>query len=231
MTILLTRPRSDSERIAAMLSQDEVPVMIWPLTEIVFFDDVVPQNAQALAFSSGNAVRGFARLTEQRSGTAYCIGKRTAEIATQVGFADVRNAEGDFNALLALLTKTAPDGLHYVRGEDVAADLPAALTRCGVMCTEQIVYAARPAAPPEPEVAEALGQGAIRVITVWSRRNALLLAESLKAHPEWEISKTSVVAISDNAAQPLGTLGFRRIIVVSRPNATQMIAGIRAALR
>lgn len=231
MSVLITRPRADSERIAELLHRDGIAAFIWPLTEIRFIDGAVPPEPAALAITSSNAVAGYSRLTRDRTATVYCVGNRTAETARMAGFEDVQSADGDFAALVGLIVKDRPTGLHHPRGEDVTADLPAALLHHGIQCTEQIVYAARPSGPPEASVIDALTDGRIEVFTVWSRRNATLLAESLVARPEWKTGHATLIAISDNAAAPLGKLGFRRIIVVSRPNATQMIAEIRAALR
>ena len=69
------------------------------------------------------------------------------------------------------------------------------------------------------------------VMTLWSQRNGQILANHLVGHPEWQTAHMDLVSISDNAAQAVLKAGFRRILVSSRPNATEMIETIVAALR
>ena len=231
--MLLTRPRDDSLRIARLLEEDGIDSLIWPLTEIEFGGDPIdlPETLDGVIFSSGNAVRAFAAGSNRRDLTAFCVGRRTAELARETGFNDVRNADGSFDALVDLIVAAAPISVHYPHAEDVSGDLPAALKAHGIACTGSVVYRARPTSGPDEAVRDALLAGALDVVTIWSRRNARLFRESLEVRPDWQIGQATLVCISENALEALGKMGFRRTIVASRPNATQMIAGIRAAVR
>lgn len=108
MSVLITRPRADSERIAELLHRDGIAAFIWPLTEIRFIDGAVPPEPAALAITSSNAVAGYSRLTRDRTATVYCVGNRTAETARMAGFEDVQSADGDFAALVGLIVKDRP---------------------------------------------------------------------------------------------------------------------------
>ena len=233
MPVLLTRPRDDSLRIAGLLEEDGIDSLIWPLTEIEFAGTPIdlPDALDGIVFSSGNAVRAFATGSDRRDLTAFCVGKRTAELARETGFSDVRNADGSFDELVDLILASAPDSVLYPHAEDVSGDLPAALAAHGIACTSSVVYRASPTSGPDDTVRDALLTGALDVVTIWSRRNATLFRESLAAQPDWRIGRATLVCISENALGALGKMGFRRTIVASRPNATQMIAGIRAAVR
>ena len=233
MAGLLTRPLADSQRIAGELHAYGIQALIWPLTRISWTDGPlkVPSHVDALVFSSAHAIRAFCSQSTPRDLPVFCVGQRTAELARQHGFKDVTAAGGTFDALVATICAAKPCAVLYLRGRDVIGDMTSALAAHGIDCISQIVYAAEPAGPPEHTVTQAFQAGSIEAITIWSRRNADLLDESIRARSDWKIADSTVIAISDNAAAPLGSTGFRRIIVASRPNATQMIAEIRAALR
>lgn len=233
MPVLLTRPREDSLRVAGILGADGIESLIWPLTEIDFFEHPIhlPSGLDGVVFSSGNAVRAFARCSEERNVTAFCVGKRTAELAGEIGFTDIRSADGNFDDLVVLIRATRPGSVHYLRGEDVSGDLPGALIESGIACTVNVVYRARPSNGPDAEVRRALVEGSLDVVSIWSRRNATLFRESVENRTNWRIGQATLVCISENALGDLGKMGFRRTIIASRPNATQMLAGIRAAVR
>ncbi len=233
MPVLLTRPREDSLRVAGILEADGIQSLIWPLTEIDFFEQPIdlPSGLDGIVFSSGNAVRAFARCSDERNLTAFCVGNRTAELAGEAGFLDIRSADGSFDELVGLIHASKPGSVHYLRGEDVSGDLPGTLIDNGIACTSSVVYRARPSNGPDAKVRRALVEGSLDVVTIWSRRNATLFRESVGNSTNWQIGQATLVCISENALGELGKMGFRRTIVASRPNATQMLAGIRAAVR
>ena len=233
MTVLLTRPRPDSERIAAKLEALGIETLIWPLSKIVGLSDKVdlPGDVEGVLFTSANAVRAFAEICPRRDLPAFCVGGRTAQTAQDAGFTDLCNANGHAADLRDLVAGSHIRHLFYPRGRETAVDLAADLRALGKMVSEAMLYGSDPAGPPESSVQRALQNGKIRALTVWSQHNAQILAEHLRDHRDWKISDTDVISISESAAVPLLESGFRRILVAARPNAAAMIASISAALR
>jgi uroporphyrinogen-III synthase len=60
-------------------------------------------HVAALAFTSVNGVEAFARLSAERRSPVFAVGDRTARAAREAGFADVVSADGDVEALAALI--------------------------------------------------------------------------------------------------------------------------------
>lgn len=233
MTVLLTRPEPDSRRIAAVLEERGIATLIWPLTRIAALADSyeVPARVEALLFTSSNGVRVFSRICATRDLPAFCVGDRTAALAREARFADVRSAAGDARALADLATGSGCERFLHVRGRDAAGDLAGQLSAAGLAVEEVVLYAAEPSGPADSEVCEALASGGIAVVTVWSRRNAEILAAHLAEHPAWRLDGAVLVAISENALDPLVNTGFGHNIVAERPDAGAMVAAICAALR
>jgi hypothetical protein len=97
----------------------------------------------ALAFTSVNGVAAFARLHGDRDRPVFAVGDRTARAAREAGFADVASADGDVEALAALILGQAArlDGavLHPCALEP-AGDLVSPLVAAGLSARRLAVY-------------------------------------------------------------------------------------------
>lgn len=232
MAVLLTRSEEHNARIACTLEGEGIATLSWPLSRIVFTCNELdaPQGTDALVFTSANGVAGFARACPVRDLPAICVGARTAEQAQAAGIARVACAGPDVEALIAHLKAAPYRRLLYARGRDISVDLTSALPQ-EFDLFQQIVYRAEPGGPPESNVLDAFADGRIIAISVWSRRNAEVLAGHLENFPEIAPPRLNLVAISENAAQPLGKSGFRRIFIAETPDAPGMTTGLSAAVR
>src|SRR5690242_5683689 len=77
-----------------------------PIVEPVFAVAPIPVALpafDALAFTSANGVRVFAKLSPRRDAPVFCVGGRTADAALEAGFSNVRSADGDVAALAELI--------------------------------------------------------------------------------------------------------------------------------
>lgn len=233
MTVLLTRAAQDNPRIAAKLAAQGIDCLTWPLARVVLLPDAVdiPDGTDALIFTSANAVKSLLAAGLVPALPAICVGERTAEMARTAGINDVVTAGGTAGDIITLVQGLPLRQLLYLRAETVSRDLKAGLALSGITVHERIVYRAEPGGPPDSEVAEALDEGRISVVTIWSRQNATLLVEHMRENTHWHMGRTDLVAISENAAKPLGMAGFRRILTASRPDADAMVETICAALR
>src|ERR1700744_4899425 len=101
MRILITRPRDDAVPFARMLAERGHDAVIAPLLEIRFPDgaEISLDGVQAILATSANGVRAIARRTQRRDVALFAVGPQTAEAAQHLGFATVRNANGDGAAL------------------------------------------------------------------------------------------------------------------------------------
>lgn len=233
MLVLLTRPERDNARIKARLDALGVETLCWPLSRIVPTDEVpsLPEETGAVVFTSANGVHAFADLSPRRDLPAICVGPRTAEAARRAGFGEVTETGGTVDHLRAYLAEAPHSHVFYARGRQVSTDLKAALSGSGCTVTEGVVYETRPGPPPESSVRSALASGRIDAVTIWSRRNADVFSDRLGELPAADISGADLVAISENAAQPLVSAGFRNILIAGSPDLDGMVAEIRAALR
>jgi uroporphyrinogen-III synthase len=225
--VLLTRPEPENARVAATLEPLGARCLAWPLTRIVplvrRLD--VPEGTEAILFTSANGVRAFAAASPVRDLPALCVGDRTAACARAEGFAEVSSAAGSAAELEGLARARGHRRFLHPRGrEAVGLDIE------GAHVAAPAVYAAEPAGPPPPDVAEAFATGALGLVTVWSPRGAAILGDWLAAvRPP--LGQTRLIGISEAAVAPLREAGFAGVLVAARPDAGGMAERVAAALR
>ena len=123
--ILVTRSEPGASETAARLRAAGFEALVEPVFAIAAIEAEIPAF-DALAFTSANGARQFARLSPRRDASVFCVGARTAEAAREMGFADVVSADGDVLALLDLISrKLPPDArlLHVGNAETDGNDI------------------------------------------------------------------------------------------------------------
>jgi uroporphyrinogen-III synthase len=230
--VLLTRPLAESRAVADLLAEDRIDCLIWPLTRVVPVATTLtlPAGVDGVIATSAHGIRAFAALCPRRDLPVLAVAQRTAEVARGLGFGAVLSAQGDAVALTALAAATGLRHLVHPRGRETTGDLPTALAAHGLRVSEAVLYAAEETGPPPPAVVHALARGGIGVVTVWSTRNATLLAGHLVRGVTMRGAPT-LVAISRQAGQPLASAGFGDSLIAERPDQRAMLAAIRTAAR
>ena len=179
--LLLTRPEPASEAFWNALPhalRDRLRLIVSPLLhidpvgpapELTGIDALVVTSAQVFAALTA---LGFDLPPGLR---CWCVGGATAAAATQAGL-DARSADGDADALVALVSSQAlGQRLLHLRGAHSRGDVAARLTVAGAPTAERIVYDQR--ALPLSDAARAALHGAAPVIVpLFSPRSAALFA-------------------------------------------------------
>ncbi|MEL6767130.1 MAG: uroporphyrinogen-III synthase [Pseudomonadota bacterium] len=218
LPVLVTRPASRMAAEIAALAAHGVTAIAAPLTRIVRTDPppAVPDGAEAIVFTSAEAVAAMARDAAARTLPAYCVGAQTRAAAEAAGLRPVPgSAAPDVEALAALLHTAPQRSFFHPAGRHVAGDLAGALEAAGKSLIRRTAYEA--VACPLPDAAlRALEAGALSAAGFWSPRNAALFAEAAAGAP-WRLGRVVAVAISENAARPLTPLGFSCVVTASEP--------------
>jgi len=167
----------------------------------------------ALAFTSGHAIAAFARLTAARDLAVFTVGVATARQAREAGFADVRSADGNVEALADLIADVRPGHVLAPAAAEPAADLARLLAARGVSATSAAVYETSPttlAGPPSDADA----------VLIHSARSAAIAADLIEAANRLDLE---AFAISPAAARPLERLGLARLAAAPFPNEAALL--------
>lgn len=229
MRILITRPREDSEPLAAKLRAAGHDVVIEPMLEIrPVPDDVIDlDRVQALLFTSANGVRTFAAREQRRDLPVFAVGTATAATAREAGFGRVESADGNVDDLIGLVKERLKpeDGvLFHAAGRDVAGNLAAALTGMGFEVRRAVLYAAEAVSDFSPEVISALRDGAIDLVLFYSPRTAETFRRLIDQNDlAGALAGMKAVAISPTAFEPLAGLRWAHLDAPPRPDEAELL--------
>jgi uroporphyrinogen-III synthase len=223
--ILVTRSEPGASETAARLRAAGFEVVVEPLFAIASIDAAIPAF-DALAFTSANGARQFARLSPHRDAPVFCVGARTAQAARETGFSEVISADGDVNALADLIAKKLPRNarLLHVGNEESRGDLAGRLSAAGHAAAFVAVFRAVPVASPGPRLSALIaGRAQIDAVVIHSPRAGAILAGFVdKSAKE---ARLSVVSISEAAAAPL--VGrTARVEIAATPDEAALISAL-----
>lgn len=169
--------------------------------------------AEALIFTSENAIACFLHSDLPRGRRAYCVGARTAKAAEAAGFSVVIGP-GDGPGLAEVIKAEHRGGmLLHARGAQVAHNLTEQLNLAGIETRQAIVYEQMPLALP-PRVRALLTVRIPILVPLFSPRSAELFAFEARDAD----ARLLLCPISRNVAEKLHGLPHARIEIAQVPD-------------
>lgn len=226
LRLLLTRPRNDSETLASLLTERGFEIVIEPLLDIVFHDDIVLDLNGVVGFlvTSANGVRALVRHDVRRDLPLFAVGESTGEEAQRSGFIDIAWAGGDVSALAALVRDTfdAEQGiLLHAAGANLAGDLAGDLAASGFRVRSSVLYEACPRPRFSDDLLERFrgsAKNAINGVLFFSPRTGGTFASLIKYHGlTSEVRMMSALCLSAAVARRIEILPWWDIVVADRP--------------
>lgn len=236
MKLLITRPEETADRLADKLTHAGHEVIISPLIHIEFRETYSLSNpisldgVQAFVVTSANGVRGLERVTTNRTLPLFAVGDKSATIAKQAGFQTVHSADGNVDALGALILKTGQqtDGIFlHAGGARLAGDLKDLLTNVGFKYHREILYDAVDATVLDKDAKSALEDGSLDGILLFSPHTATVFKsiveqQGLLAH----LKGVTAWCLSNNTAKVIIQLPFGKRFVAVKPTETSLLEEI-----
>ncbi|HCP01183.1 MAG TPA: uroporphyrinogen-III synthase [Rhodospirillaceae bacterium] len=224
MRVLVTRSRPDAENTADALVARGHSVVVSPLLIVTMEEssEVNFDGVQAILITSTNGARALARLTARRDVPVFAVGSASAESVRGFGFAEIENAEGDVEALAALVVEhLAPDAgrLVHVAGTVTAGDLSELLYASGFLVERAVAYRADAAAQMPAKIEEGLRGGKLDAALFFSPRTASQFVDLIdRAGLRSECCKVIAAALSPAVAERLAPLKFADVRIAKLPN-------------
>jgi uroporphyrinogen-III synthase len=232
MRILLTRPRDDSESLAAVLRERGHDAIISPLMEIWFRNDCTLgfTDVQAILATSANGLRALARTTSRRDLPIFAVGPQTAAEAHALGFANIENAGGDAAKLAEFVSAGAKPGsgiLLHVAGKHHNAKLTERLQSLGYRTRTATLYEAVENPSLTKQAQDGLRARKIDAVMLFSPRSAALFVDAIgRAALQNAVEGLTAVCISDAAAKRLTPLPLRSVVVAPSPNQDSIVGAL-----
>ncbi len=238
-TVLLTRPKEESERLATLLSAQGIKAVIEPLLTPVpsFAPRPVAGGVRALMLTSANALKAMeARreaLADLMKRPVFCVGARTAATARAFGFMDVVAADGDGQALAARLRSAlppAPEPILHLCGFHVAGKAGTILQASGYKIVPWSVYKAVAAPALSQTTRDKLKTGEIEAALFFSPRTAAVFGDLLRQEKMEDVCRPMLaLGLSEAVATPLRLLPFGRVDVAAHPSEDEMVSALMRA--
>lgn len=174
--IIITRNLKAGQRTAAELRSLGLArhrMVLSPLVKIRFITPKLNLGRfRSAVFTSQNAAR--ATSSPPAGMLAWCIGKKTADIARKKGFMVV-TAKGNAESLISLL-KESPlkHPVVWLRGQDTAVDIQRRLSETGIQIQSEIVYEQQALCLSKAALAKLQAQPCI--LPVFSPKTAAILS-------------------------------------------------------
>ena len=236
MRLLLTRPFDPDDTLGELLEAHGHQAVRAPLLKIepLSFEVIDTSGLQAVIATSANALRALDPSPALMALPLYAVGPATGRMGSVKGFTRVVSGDSGAAALTAVLeTDLDPGGgaVLYLRGEDIAFDMGAALTFRGFYVHSRITYRAQPIESFNQETISELGAGTVNGVVLLSPRTAQVYVNLLRqSHLLEAIKSLAHYCLSERVAAPLGAAGAKLIRVPSRPDVQELVALIDASV-
>lgn len=224
MRVAITRAAPEGERTAERLRAMGAQPVLAPLLTIAprAFDPNV-EGAQALIFTSINGVRAFGAANRARSATVLAVGAATATAALELGFKDVRSANGNVADLAAAArTQLQPQSgmLIHIGGAHLAGDLGGELRNAGFTVDRRIAYEAVAATQLPPAFSQPLDA------VIFHSARAAQVFVALGAPGS---ARLTAAFLSRAAAAAAGRTPWKRVIVAPKPREEDLLSALLRA--
>lgn len=235
MRLLVTRPPEDAESLALALRDRDIEPVMEPLLDILFHDGppLDLDRVQALLATSANGVRAFARREPSRHLPVMAVGDATARVAREAGFATVRSASGDVEALATLVRGSLDPNagvLLHVAASKVAGDLGGRLEAAGFTCRREVLYEAITSERLSETTSQALTSGGLAGAIFYSPRTAATFVRLARAAGVAPACREMIgFCLSPAVAAKVEPLVWRGLRVAERPDEAALLAQVDKA--
>jgi uroporphyrinogen-III synthase len=227
--LLLTRPREDSEPLAARLAEMGHETLIEPLLIVRALENVTidVEGVQAILLTSANGARALANRPVDRAIPVLAVGDATAEAAAAAGFTHIVSAGGRAEDLAILATSSLPPAegaVLHVTGRHVAGDLAGRLEAAGFEVRRAVLYQAEAVQAFSELCKSALKSGSLDAALLFSPRTARVFSGLIEAEAlDTAVGRLDIYALSQAVADAANGPAWRRILVAARPTQDDLL--------
>jgi len=217
--LLITRPKEESLEFAKQLEEYNIPTKIAPLFEIELLSgwekEFLEFDSKKIIFTSANAVKSFAKLVDQRNYKILAVGEKTAAIARNLGFEEIKIApKGNVDSLKEIIDD---ESTIYFSGEIITDEIKLPNVK------RIINYRTKPLSLTKDDFE------LVDTVAIFSPHSAEIFFSNVN-DLRIDLEKIFFFVLSKNIADKIKShrIGFSRILIANNPTSDSMINLIRS---
>lgn len=230
--VITTRPLEDAKADCEKLAQDHITAISAPMLNIiplkvdVMAADLIEVDTDAIVFTSRHGVRCLPA-TKLHHLPCYCVGKATAEVAQEAGFANVITGGGTAQELSQIIIQDQRRYVFWPSALEIGFNIEDALAPHGIKTLRIAVYEAV-ASPALPEkIVKVLASGNVSAVLVYSQRSAEHFNHLLDRHGLESCRQSiTLIAISPQVGAVCGE-NWHDVIIAKAPCQPAMFDAVR----
>tara|TARA_B100000745_G_scaffold94597_1_gene59724 strand:+ start:12 stop:650 length:639 start_codon:yes stop_codon:yes gene_type:complete len=178
--------------------------------------------ADAIIFSSANAVNISRNYLNSFSNKVFCVGDDTKSACLKNNIKNVSSSDGNVNDLINLITKKIKDRskkLVYISAKQTAVNLPLVLKSKKIYVKKIVIYESKKIKTIQKPILNLIRLNKLNFITFFSKKTAQAFNELISKYKLHKyLSSIECISLSKEIEELLKKNNFRKYYVCSNPD-------------
>ena len=227
LTFLLTRSIKQSNELKKNINLKNFNFLNCPMLKIKPIKLTKNQIkeikvADAIIFSSANAVNISRNYLNSFSNKVFCVGDDTKVACLKNNIKNVSSSDGNINDLINLITKKIKDRskkLVYISAKQTAVNLPLILKSKKIYVKKIVIYESKKIKTIQKPILDLIRLNKLNFVTFFSKKTAITFNQLiLKYKLQRYLMNTECISLSNSIEQIAKKNNFKKYYVSSNPD-------------
>ena len=227
LTFLLTRSIKQSNELKKNINLKNFNFLNCPMLKIKPIKLTKNQIkeikvADAIIFSSANAVNISRNYLNSFSNKVFCVGDDTKVACLKNNIKNVSSSDGNINDLINLITKKIKDRskkLVYISAKQTAVNLPLILKSKKIYVKKIVIYESKKIKTMQKPILDLIRLNKLNFVTFFSKKTAITFNQLiLKYKLQRYLMNTECISLSNSIEQIAKKNNFKKYYVSSNPD-------------
>ena len=227
LTFLLTRSIKQSNELKKNINLKNFKFLNCPMLKIKPIKLTKSQikkikAADAIIFSSANAVNISKNYLNSFSNKVFCVGDDTKSACLKNNIKNVSSSDGNVNDLINLITKKIKDRskkLVYISAKQTAVNLPLILKSKKIYVKKIVIYESKKIKTIQKPILNLIRLNKLNFVTFFSKKTAIAFNQLiLKYKLEKYLLNVQCISLSNSIELIAKKNNFKKYYVCSNPN-------------
>ena len=227
LTFLLTRSIKQSNELKKNINLKNFNFLNCPMLKIKLIKLTKSQIkeikvADAIIFSSANAVNISRNYLNSFSNKVFCVGNDTKAACLKNNIKNVSSSDGNVNDLINLITKKIKDRskkLIYISAKQTAVNLPLILKSKKIYVKKIVIYESKKIKTIQKQILNLIRLNKLNFVTFFSKKTAITFNQLiLKYKLQKYLMNMECISLSNSIEQIVKKNNFKKYYVCSNPD-------------